>query len=189
STALPRPVHELDVVEVRRTFEHLDARRRALMAQENVLPSDIAQRYFADVCYAGQAYHLEVPFEPDAADPLATLTAAFYAAHERTYGFAPKASVRLVNLRAVHSAAATEHVADDWKPNGRSPVTRHARILLPEHQQAVDAAVYERAALNVGDVCDGPAIVEQDDTTTLLMPGWSAHVDRHGNLMLELTTN
>jgi len=187
STALPRPVHELDVVEVRRTFEHLDARCRALMAQENVLPSDIAQRYFADVCYAGQAYHLEVPFEPDAADPLARLTAAFYAAHDRIYGFAPKASVRLVNLRAVHRAAASEYVPDEWTPAARSPLTRRARILLPERQQAVDAAVYDRAALKAGDAFDGAAIIEQEDTTTLLMPGWRAHVDGHGNLMLERT--
>jgi N-methylhydantoinase A len=89
----------------------------------------------------------------------------------------------------VHSAAAAEHFSDDWKPNGRLPLIRRARILLPERQQALDAAVYERDALNAGDVCDGPAIVEQDDTTTLLLPGWRAHVDGRGNLMLERATN
>jgi N-methylhydantoinase A len=189
SIALPRALNQLDLVEARRTLERLDARCRMLMAQESISPGDIVQRYFADVCYAGQAYHLEVPFEPDAADPLAALTAAFYAAHERTYGFAPKTSVRLVNLRAVHSAAAAEHFSDDWKPTGGAPLIRRARILLPEHQQAVDATVYERAALNAGRAFDGPAIVEQDDTTTLLLPGWRAHVDDRGNLMLERTTN
>ena len=50
STALPRVVDELDLVEVRRTLEHLDARCRALMAQEKVSAGDIARRYFADVC-------------------------------------------------------------------------------------------------------------------------------------------
>jgi N-methylhydantoinase A len=68
-----------------------------------------------------------------------------------------------------------------------SPLTRRARILLPERQQAVDAAVYDRAALKAGDAFDGAAIIEQEDTTTLLMPGWRAHVDGHGNLMLERT--
>src|SRR6516165_2455502 len=143
SIALPRALDELDLVETRKMLERLDARCRTLMAQESISAGDIVQRYFADVCYAGQAYHLEVPFEPDAADPLAALTAAFYAAHERTYGFAPKASVRLVNLRAVHSAATAEHFSDDWEPNGRSPLIRRARILLPERQPPVDAAVYE----------------------------------------------
>jgi N-methylhydantoinase A len=188
SLALPRAMDQLDLAEVRRTFEHLDARCRALMAQESISTGDIARRYFADLCYAGQAYHLEVPFEPDAPDPLARLTTAFYAAHERTYGFAPKASVRLVNLRAVHSAAAAEEVADEWQPSGGSPLRRRARILLPEHRQGVDAAVYDRAALKAGDSFDGPAIIEQDDTTTLLLPGWRAQVDRRSNLILEPTT-
>jgi N-methylhydantoinase A len=43
--------------------------------------------------------------------------------------------------------------------------------------------------LKAGDAFDGPAIIEQDDTTTLLMPGWRAHVDDLGNLVLERKTN
>jgi N-methylhydantoinase A len=131
SAALPRPVDDLDIVEVHRSLEHLDARCRALMAQENVLSGDITRRYFADVCYAGQSYHLAVPFEPDAAEPFAALTAAFYAAHERTYGFAPKTSIRLVNLRTVHSAAGADEPPDLWMPADRSPLRRHARMSCP----------------------------------------------------------
>ena len=92
------------------------------------------QRYFADVCYAGQAYHLEVTFEPGAADPLAALAAAFYAAHDRTYGYAPKAPLRLVNLRTVHSVAGARHLQDEWAPADRPALLRSARILLPEQQ-------------------------------------------------------
>jgi N-methylhydantoinase A len=189
SVALPRQVEELDIVEARRSLEHLDARCRSLMAQENVSAGDVKRRYFADVCYAGQSYHLAVPFEPDAADPFAALTAAFYAAHERTYGFAPKASVRLVNLRAVHSAAGAQEPPDLWTPADRSPLRRHAPILLPERPAPVDAAVYDRAALKAGGAFDGPAIIEQDDTTTLLTPGWRARVDALGNLVLARTAN
>ncbi len=187
ASALPRPVDALDIGEVRRVLDHLDARCGALMAQEKVSAGDVSRRYFADVCYAGQAYHLAVPFAPDAADPFAALTAEFYTAHERTYGFAPKAPVRMVNLRAVHSAAAAQDPPDDWRPADRPPLRRHARILLPERPAPVDAAVYDRAALKVDDTLDGPAIIEQDDTTTLLTPGWRARVDRLGNLVLERT--
>ena len=66
---------------------------------------------------------------------------------------------------------------------------RKARILLPERQAAVEAAVYDRAALKAGDAFVGPAIVEQDDTTTLLTPGWHCRVDALGNLMLERAGN
>ena len=93
--------------------------------------ADIARRYFADICYTGQAYHLEVPFEPDAADPFAALTTAFYAAHDRTYGYAPKSPVRLVNLRTVHSVAGATHLRDEWTPTAEPALMRKARILLP----------------------------------------------------------
>ena len=68
-------------------------------------------------------------------------------------------------------------------------LVRRARILLPERQSAVEAAVYARAALKVGDAFSGPAIIEQDDTTTLLAPGWHCRVDALGNLMLERAGN
>jgi len=191
STALPRLVDGLDLDEVHGALRALDARCGALMAQEKVAPGEVARRYFADVCYVGQGYHLEVPFEPDGSDPFGALTAAFYAAHDRTYGYAPQAPIRLVNLRAVHAAdgwAGPDH-DEPWQPAAREPLVRRARILLPERQAAVDAAVYDRIALKVGDAFDGPAIVEQDDTTTLLTPGWRARVDALGNLVLERSSN
>jgi N-methylhydantoinase A len=189
SSALPRAIDELTMAEVRAALDRLDERCGALMAQESVPRAEVIRRYFADVCYAGQAYHLEVPIAPQAPDPFATLTAAFYAAHDRTYGFAPTAPVRLVNLRTVHRAAAAVAPPPAWTPAARAPLRRHARILLPEHKTGVDAAVYDRAALKVDDIVDGPAIIEQDDTTTLVTPGWCGRVDRLGNFVLERTNN
>jgi N-methylhydantoinase A len=185
SQALPRPIDELDLGEVRQTLRTLDAHCRKLMAQEKISNDDSVNRYFADVCYAGQAYHLEVPLEPDAGDAVARLTTAFYAAHDRTYGFAHKAPLRLVNVRAVHGAAAVDDLEDPWTPAGRPALIRRAQILLPERQGLMHAAVYDRACLKVGEAFDGPAIIEQDDTTTLLLPGWRAVVDRAGNLVLD----
>jgi N-methylhydantoinase A len=185
SAALPRAADQLDTAEVRNVLDRLDARCDTLMAQENVSPGTVARSYFADVCYAGQGYHLEVPFAPDAAAPFAAMTAAFYAAHDRTYGFAPQAPIRLVNLRTVHRADAGAPTPEDWRPSHGSPLRRRTNVLLPEHRAPVAAAVYDRAALQAGATIAGPAIVEQDDTTTLLTPGWRGRVDRLGNLVLE----
>ena len=117
------------------------------------------------------------------------LTAAFYAAHDRTYGYAPESPIRLVNMRSVHSAAVARQSQDDWMPVAGPALVRRASILLPEQRAAVEAAVYNRAALKVGDGFMGPAIIEQDDTTTLLTPGWQCRVDTLGNLLLERTSS
>jgi N-methylhydantoinase A len=45
--------------------------------------------------------------------------------------------------------------------------------------------VYARRALSAGTTFAGPAIVEQEDTTTVIEPGVAARVDRLGNLILE----
>jgi N-methylhydantoinase A len=185
SAALPRALKDLAMSEVRGMLDHLDMRCGALMAPENVLRDEITRHYFADVCYAGQGYHLEVPLDPDVAEPLAALMAAFDAAHDRIYGFAPHAAVHLVNLRAVHRAAGVENEPEAWAPGRRAPPRRHARILLPEQGGPLEAAVHDRAALNARDTFAGPAIIEQDDTTTLVAPGWKGRVDRLGNLVLE----
>src|SRR6202048_4941270 len=99
STGLTRNIDAIDLAEIQATLQRLDAQCGALMTQENVPAGDVSRRYFADICYVGQGYHLEVAFEPDASDPLATLAAAFYAAHERTFGFARRAPLRLAASR------------------------------------------------------------------------------------------
>jgi N-methylhydantoinase A len=185
SAALPRAIDALDPAEVRATLHRLDDRCQALIALENAV--HVTRRYFADVCYVGQGYHLQVPFEPEASRPFAALARAFFAAHERTYGHAREAPIRLVNLRAVHSAMAATPL-DAWSPAAAPAQVRTARILLPDQQVPVEAPVYRRAALRTGGVCDGPAIIAQDDTTTLIASGWHCRVDELGNLMLERQT-
>jgi N-methylhydantoinase A len=48
----------------------------------------------------------------------------------------------------------------------------------------VPTAIYERSRLPLGARLEGPAIVEQPDTTTVIPPGVRAHVDAAGNLRL-----
>jgi len=86
-------------------------------------------------------------------------------------------------VRTVHGVAGASSLQDDWTPAPEPALIRKARILLPEQRSAVEAAVYNRAALRAGDSFGGPAIIEQDDTTTLLTPGWQCRVDTLGNLL------
>ena len=88
-------------------------------------------------------------------------------------------------MRRARRRSRGDPVAAESLPAGQASLRRRARILLPERKAGVDAAVYDRAALRVDDTIEGPAIVEQDDTTTLVTPGWRGRVDRLGNLVLE----
>src|SRR5262249_43985017 len=68
--AFPRPLAGLDFAEAQRVLSELDATCGALMAQESIGDAPVAIRYSADIWYIGQSYHLEVPLDVDAPDPL-----------------------------------------------------------------------------------------------------------------------
>src|SRR6185312_3496154 len=108
----------------------------------------------------------------DQADALGRLTKDFLAAHDRVYGYAPNVPIKLVNVRAVHAIAGLADLDETgWRPSGKEPIKRKAPILVGTGEP-VTAAVYDRTALPTGFEFAGPAIIEQDDTTTLVTPGW-----------------
>jgi N-methylhydantoinase A/oxoprolinase/acetone carboxylase beta subunit len=200
SAAYPRPLASADWGEITAALAELDAGCAALMADEGIASGAAAGpttiRHFADVCYIGQGYHLEIPLrdgEPPGkshADPqpLAGLYRDFLAAHDRVYGHAAEAPARLVNLRAVHRIAPPDRAAAPSLPEPASPGTAtpaHRRVLIDPAIGFEDAAVYRREALAAGQHIGGPAIVEQPDTTILLPSGWCGTVGAGGVLILE----
>ncbi len=186
STAFARPLEGLGRDVLAAAYDDLDGRCRALMAREAIGAAPVEVRHFADVCYIGQGYHLEVPVDLAAEDPIAGLYRDFLGLHDRIHGYAAEAPARIVNLRGVHGAggAGNGHVAD--RPAGGTAVASSTRdILLSAPWDRVEAAVHDRGDLTPGGTLTGPAIVEQADTTTLVPPDWHGIVDADGNMILE----
>lgn len=185
SAAFPCPVAMVDMSELKRTIAQLDERCTALMQQERVDADAPRVSHFADVCYIGQAYSLEVELHASRSDATDRLTKDFFAAHDRVYGYAPNVPIKIVNVRAVHSIAGLADLDETgWRPKGGAPVKRSAPILVGTGEP-VTATVYDRAVLPTGFNFAGPAIIEQSDTTTLVTPGWRGRVDDGGNVILE----
>ena len=155
------------------------------MAQENIDAMTSAIRHSADVWYIGQSYHLEVPFDATAHDPLGKLYRDFLVLHDRIYGHATEQPAAIVNLRSVHRAGGSDHLDHDpWHPLDADPHKPPRRIRIAGEDKPVQASIYQRAAMEAGLAFNGPAIVEQDDTTTLVEPGWCGVVLDNGNLLL-----
>jgi N-methylhydantoinase A len=140
-----------------------------------------------DMRYAGQNYELPIPI-PDHAD-IQTLAAAFAAAHQRLYGFAPDDEpVQLVTFRVEASAIvpkATFAAHPDAGPDSTGAITGHREIWLPESSGLTDTPLYDRTCLRAGNIIAGPAIIEQMDATTIVLPGMTARVEPYLNLILE----
>jgi len=182
SSAFPRSLAETDMAEVRATFDRLDRECDALMALERLDGGTVERSYHADVCYVGQAHYIETRFDLEGAAPLDRLYADFCAMHDQLYGHHTAAPAKIVNLRAVHRVEAAPRAAEP-PPEERAGSAPRRREILVRHGR-VEAEVYSRDRMAPGMTVRGPAIVEQNDTTTLIEPGWRCDVAGDGTLVL-----
>jgi len=186
SGAFPCPLAGADEAELQTMLGELDAGCARLMDGEGVAPGTRTIRHFADVCYIGQGYHLEIPLRDEDAhgDLLGQLYRDFLAAHDRVYGHATEAPARIVNLRAVHRAAQTPPATPASAASAPGQPKSQRRVLIDPSSGPEIAAVYDRASLAPGQEIAGPAIVEQPDTTVLLPRGWGCRAEADGCLLL-----
>jgi N-methylhydantoinase A len=152
----------------------------APLLDEGIAPARIDLRRSADLRYSGQNYEIEVPWQ----DRPEALRAEFEARHRRLYGYATGESVECVNLRVVARVPDVAAELADFEPA--------AGPLLAGEQRAHFAATgevalprYDRAVLPPGGVVHGPALVEDEWSTTLVYPGQRCTADRLGNLVIE----
>jgi N-methylhydantoinase A len=139
--------------------------------------------------YVRQGYELPVPHPDPHDDPnlLERLVERFIEAHQRTYQFTLDMEPELVVVRCV--AAARQSPPPPLEMSEATYSVAEA-LSKPDHRIYWDGAwihapIYRRDALRPGHQFLGPAIVEQEDSTTLVHPGTGALVDRYLNLLLE----
>lgn len=185
SAAFTSPLADLNVSELSKVIAALDSKASDLMENELVASTAVNISYYADVCFVGQSYTLEVALEPQRPGVPERLYEDFLIAHERIYGQAPRIPAKIVGLRAVHEAGGSETLADMNLCSSGGPVDLPVRtIRVAGHNQPIEVRVIDRNALSPEFRFDGPALVQQSDTTTLVEPGWTGNVDDSGNLIL-----
>ncbi len=143
-------------------------------------------RLSADMRYLGQSFEIETPIEGAwlRAGDAAAIATAFHREHERLYGHADeKAAVQMVNLRLVISGATPKPaLVEIGKADG--PARPHLVIDGWFAGRSLPTAIYLRKDLAFGHRFTGPAIIAQDDTTTVVPPDFDVVVDRFGNLVI-----
>jgi N-methylhydantoinase A len=182
---------ELDQEAFEKLFRNMEENGLARMKAAGFREDKIIIRRGADMRYTGQEFTLRLAlteavaserFKPD-------LSQRFIELHELRYGHAfEKAVPEIVSLRV-------EVIGQLPKPKIRSPVRRGASVketkptprpVYFEGVGFVPCDVYLRESLATGMTIDGPAIVEEMASTTLIHPGDVLRVDDEGNLIIEL---
>jgi N-methylhydantoinase A len=190
STTLIRRVDRLDSEMVNRLYREMEERGRKALLAEGMEPSRIAFERQVEMRYVGQSYELPIPLpEGKIEAALEGMLKKFHEEHERSYGFAaPNEPVEFVTLRltAVGSIAKPK-LRELPKRGGDAKAARRAlrKVYFAEAGGFVDCPNYDRYRFSAGSVIDGPAIVEEMDSTTVIHPGFLAEVDRYGNMLIK----
>jgi N-methylhydantoinase A/oxoprolinase/acetone carboxylase beta subunit len=185
ATAFPRPLAGLSPADLAPTLRELEAACGRLMAQEAFGNNAIETQHFADVCYDGQSHYLEVPLRLAEGDAIKLLYEDFVAAHERVFGHSTRSPARIVNLRTIQLVrSAALGPSGERAGEARTSRAKRRRVLFAGGGAAVETAIHDREQIAPDATIQGPAIVEQADTTTLIPAGWSARPAAGGALIM-----
>jgi N-methylhydantoinase A len=145
-----------------------------------------------DMRYRWQSHELSVPVESGDFDAvgLAALAERFHRDHERVYGYAPRGRVQVVTYRVTARTPISGSVPTiaDAAGSVEAAATGNRRAYFPVLGGFVDCPVYARTRLPLDAAIDGPAIIEQMDTTTVLLPGQTARRGVTESLLLSIGT-
>jgi N-methylhydantoinase A len=182
--------HAARPVRINDLFADLEAEALRWLDREQLPPGEALLERRVDMRYVGQDYELPVPAPAGTlgeAD-LARLEAAFHEAHAQAYGYsAADAPTELVSFRVALRVPAHPPRLVQPEPGGPDPSAAQKGtrpVYFEETGRFVDCPIYDRARLRPGNVIPGPAIVEQMDATTVILPGQRGIVDALCNLLI-----
>jgi N-methylhydantoinase A len=142
--------------------------------------------YSAEMRYRGQSFELDTPLNKADIDSanLEAIGQAYHDAHRRIYGHADEsAPIQVISLRLVIAGDSDkpQFVRYELQPGVAKP-ERQVKVWMDGALREVN--LYTRTALLPGQHLEGPAIVAQDDCTTIILPGYVCRTDEYANLRI-----
>ncbi len=183
-----RLVGEAAGQDVAGILDALGARAHDWLAGEGIDESARRVAYVADMRYHRQGYEIPVALDPEEVrrDGLADLENRFNGLHEQLYGFRmPGTASEIVNLRAIGYGTVPEPELRSGTPGGPDA----SGAVVDVHDVVFDGerlptTIYDRARLEPGATFAGPSIVTEFDSTTVVLPGYTATVDANFNILI-----
>jgi N-methylhydantoinase A len=183
-----RLLTQIDAAALGREMEAVAAETETVLATAGVAFQAVERLYELDMLYLGQTHTVGVPLVlPEGGLTREAIAAAFEAAYREAFGrLLDNIPMRVMNYRiAVVGRRPKLDMAVFAPVDGKAPeeCLRSTRKIYADGAFH-EARIYDRLALAVGAEIEGPAILEQSDTTIFVDPGLKATVDAFGNLVI-----
>lgn len=184
-----RRVKGLNLDEFNKEWNQLEDGATSQFAQEGIERDQVVFGRYADIRYVGQEHAVKVPVPNGSmdAEAIEEIVRRFHDLHEQHYTFKLEgAATEIVNfhLTAFGRVQKPEIGRLEKVGDNAEQAIKEIRPVLFEEQGWIDTKVYDREILNAGSLIQGPAIVEEQSSSTVVYPGQSLVVDEYGNLII-----
>ena len=186
-----QPMEGIDFSFINQRFCKMEEEALQLLAAEGIAAADMHLLRAFDMRYVGQSFELKVetPSRELVQSDSESLNASFFKDHKRAYGFADHGEpTEVINLRLTAIGKIKKPSFALQKPegeNGENALKGKREVYFSEAGGMVPCKIYDRYKLRCGNKVDGPAIVEEVDSTVVVHPHYKATVDPYGNIFIE----
>ncbi len=183
-------LEELEFDRLNELFNEMEFAGQEVVASAGVQEKDVRVIRTSDMRYVGQGHEIRVPIPSGKLNDASVgeIQSAFDAVYEKLYGrICEGVPVQSVHWRVTVSGPEPmmgEVKVGNGKGGEEADKGTRLAVFNPD-EGAVETAVLNRYGLAPGFASQGPLIVEEIESTTVVSPGWSVHVDQSGNLVLE----
>lgn len=152
---------------------------------EGVSTGDRVMRFSLDARYAGQNHEVQIDLADNPEISLEVFRVLFAEAHRREYGYdIDGRDVEIVNLRLSVSGGATTAPRKGYCAIDGDPVLGARPIYFTDGWY--ETVLYDRTRIPLDTIIEGPAIIQEMSSTTVLEPGQKLQVDHQGNIVIEV---
>ncbi|MGA2665539.1 MAG: hydantoinase/oxoprolinase family protein [Nitrososphaerales archaeon] len=180
------PVDQVDLGKLNSLFGELERQARETLAREH--KGDSYTLRTADMRYLGQNYEISTPVPAGELTPekLEVVKQNFNVEHMKLYGHnKPDEKLELIGVRlAIVGTIVKPKFRRAPRPGGMAKAIKGDRDVYYHETGFRRSKVYDREYLPVGEEFEGPAVIEEMDSTIVVNPGQRAHVDGYGNVVI-----
>lgn len=179
-------VSEDTLLGIKKVVDELEAEAENWLRAEQGFDGKSELLWSADMRYRGQSYEIETSLDKNWLNSIDinSISTAFHKAHHEIYEHSDlDAEIQIVNLRLVISGEVSkpQFLTHSEKIKHLEPSKTH-KIYIEGKEY--DASLFDRVDLEAGHYFAGPAIISQDDTTTIVLPEFDVKVDKFKNLII-----
>ena len=185
---------DIDIELFKSIFSDMEQEGCRLLESEHISPENIEFKFALDMRYIKQYHEVTVPvtrtdvengnFEP--------MMAGFHPEHNRLYGYSlekERTPVELINMRLTCTGRTDKPGFSEEEYDGDDPVKAlkgQREVYIPGIREFQPVNVYDGFKLRYGNIVNGPAIIEQVNTTTFVTPEYRVASDRYGSYTMYL---